>query len=117
MIEKIKKDISKYYYILIVAIMYLIIMHLLFGQVCPVRILFHANCPGCGATHAMYYTFTGQFKKAIEANWSAFFWIIFFIAFFIDRYVHKLRIKPIPYMLIVSGAITYIRYILILMKL
>ncbi len=111
MLEKIKKDVCNYYYMIIIVIAYLLIMQLVFKQVCPVKILFNINCPGCGVTHATYYIFTGNFVEAIRINWSAFFWIAFFVIFFIDRYIHKFKIKVMPNMLILVCIVTFVRYI------
>ena len=114
MIEKLKKDFINYYVIIIVLIIYCILMQVVFKSLCPIKAIFGVNCPGCGLTHASIYLFEGRFHDAIHANYSVFFWWIFFIAFAIDRYVHPLRIKPFPVIFIVACIVTILRYIIII---
>ncbi len=111
MLEKIKKDICNYYYIFIIVALYILIMQLVFGEVCLVKLLFNIDCPGCGITHSMCYIATGHFVEAINMNWTAFLWIAFAIIFVIDRYIHKFKFKVMPYLFIIVCILTMIRYI------
>ncbi len=112
MIKAIKKDLYKYWYIIIIAIIYLIVMQMIFSQICPIKILFKMECPGCGITHALYYIITGQFTKACQINWTAYIWLLFAVLFVVDRYIHKLKIKVIPNFFILVCVITILRYII-----
>lgn len=110
MVNKIKEDLRKYYIYIILIIVYFFIMQLIFKTWCPIKAIFGIDCPGCGLTHASIYLFMGKFNDAFRENFSVFFWWIFFIAFFIDRYIHPLKIKPFPYILIIACVVTITRY-------
>ena len=106
---KIKNDIITFYPILIALILYFIIMQLVFGNVCIIKVLFHIDCPGCGITHATYYLLTGQPNKAIDANYTVFFWLTLIPLFIIHRYIHSLK-RIFPAFLVFVCCITLIRY-------
>lgn len=110
--EKLKKDIYNLRFAIIPIAIYLIVMQIAFGTICPMKAFTGIPCPGCGLTHATIYLFTGQFKKSFEANPTAIFWIISVLAFFIDRYFYKLKIKVFPTVFIIVGIMTIIVYIL-----
>lgn len=110
--SKLKEDLKKYYIYIILIALYFFLMQILFKTWCPIKAIFGIDCPGCGLTHASVYLITGRIKDAIEANYSIFFWWTFFITFFIDRYIHPLKIKPFPYILIIACIVTMIRYVL-----
>ena len=108
-IIKIKNDIITFYPILIALILYFIIMQLVFGDVCIIKVLFHIDCPGCGITRASYYLLTGQLNKAIESNYTVFFWLTLIPLFIIHRYIHNLK-KVFPVFLVFVCCITLMRY-------
>lgn len=108
--EKLKEDFYKYWHIILIILLYLIFMQIFFGQVCPFRIFFHTDCPGCGLTHATIYMFKGQFMNAINTNYTVFLWWLLAILFFVDRYIKKLKILPNFFIIVCS--ITLFRYFL-----
>lgn len=110
--EKLKEDFYKYWHIILIILLYLIFMQIFFGQVCPIRIFLHTDCPCCGLTHATIYMFKGQFTNAFHANYTVFLWWILAILFFVDRYIHKFKLKIFPNLFIIVSGITIIRYIL-----
>ena len=112
MLKKIKEDIKEYYAVVIGIVLYIVLFQFLFNDVCIFKILLGIECPGCGLTHATMYLFTGRFKEAFDANWTVFLWWIFILLFFFDRYIKRIKIKPVPYILTVVGIITIIRYII-----
>jgi len=116
MIDKIKNDIYKYKLCIFFVIIYLIFMQIFFSTLCPIQALFHVNCPGCGLTHATIYMVTGHFIKAFDANYTVFLWWGLIIILFIDRYIHKFRIKVFPYFVAFVAIITLIRFIIITIK-
>ena len=109
--EKLKEDFCKYWYIILIILLYLIFMQIFFGQVCPIKIFLHIDCPGCGLTHATLYLFKGQFMNAFHANYTVFLWWILVILFFVDRYIYKFKFRIFPNLFIIVSGITIIRYI------
>lgn len=112
--DKIKKDLYNMRYAIIILLIYVIFMQIIFSTVCPIKAIFGIDCPGCGLTHATIYMLTGRVSDAINANYTVFLWWGLIILFFIDRYIHKLKIKVFPDMTIVVAMITIIRYIIII---
>lgn len=110
--EKLKDDFYKYCYVILGILLYIFFMQIFLGQVCPIRIFLHTDCPCCGLTHATIYMFKGQFMNAFKANYTVFLWWILAILLFIDRYIHKFKINIIPIFLIIVCSITILRYLL-----
>lgn len=109
--EKLKEDFCKYWHIILIILLYLIFMQIFFGQICPIRIFLHTDCPGCGLTHATIYMFTGQLDKAFQANYTVFLWWGLIALFFIDRYIYKFKINILPIFFIIVCSITILRYL------
>lgn len=111
---KIKEDISKNKFTILIItifmIIYLLFMQIVFSTWCPIKALFHIDCPGCGLTHATIYMLKGDFIKAFNANYTVFLWWGLLILAFIDRYIHKLKIKVFPNLFIFVCIITMFRY-------
>ncbi len=61
-------DIRNNYKGIIIVILYLIITHLLFGYVCPLRLLTGLPCPGCGLTRAGISMILFDFNKVFYYN-------------------------------------------------
>lgn len=110
--ERLKKDIYNFRFAIIPVIIYFLIMQIKFGTICPLKAFTGIPCPGCGLTHASIYLFIGQIKKSLEANPTAILWIIAIIAFFIDRYIKKIKVKIFPTFFTIIGVITIAVYIL-----
>ena len=110
MIDKIKKDIYNNWFIILIVIIYLLFMQIVFSTWCPIKAFFHADCPGCGLTHAIIYMFKGQFIKAFNENYTVFLWWGLIIIGFIDRYIYKLKIKVFPHLFIFVCIVTMFRY-------
>ena len=70
------------------------------------------NAHGCGLTHASIYIIKGELRKAIDANYSVFFWWGLIIIFIIDRYIHKLNNKIMPVVFSITIIVTMVRYIM-----
>lgn len=111
---KIKNDLHNFYAVIIGFIVYALILQLIFNTICPIKAIFKIDCPGCGLTHATIYLMTGQINKAIEANYTVFFWWTFIILFAIDRYIYKFKIKIVPTIFAISCIITLFRYMIII---
>ena len=105
-----KKNLYQIRFALIPIIIYLVLMQFFFGTVCPIKAFLHVDCPGCGLTHAVIYLFMGRLNDSVSANPTAILWLISIMLFIIDRYIYKLKIKPFPYLFIITGLITILWY-------
>lgn len=111
--KKLVQDLKKYWYGIIIVIIYLIVMELVFHNTCIIKALFNIDCPGCGLTRATLALLRGDIKASLHYNYACIFWWLTFILFFIDRYIKQLKIKPFPVLFIITCIITIVRYILI----
>lgn len=105
-----KQDLENLKPAIIPIIIYFIVMQILFKTVCPLKAFTGINCPGCGLTHATIYLFTGKIKESLDANPTCIFWLITIFLFIIDRYIKQLKIKPFPYLFIITAIITITWY-------
>lgn len=112
MIEKIKKDLYNCRIAIIFVILYLLFMQIMFSTWCPIKAIFHIDCPGCGLTHAVIYLFQGNVVKAFHTNYTVFLWCPLIVLLFINRYVH--RVKFIYAFFIFTCIITLVRYVYII---
>lgn len=110
MLKKIKNDLLRMKYAIIVLIIYCIFAQINFDTVCPFKAITGIPCPACGLTHATIYMFVGKWKEAINSNPTVFLWWTFIIMFIIDRYFYKLKFKVFPTVAIVVGIITLLWY-------
>ena len=108
-----KDDLKKWWLPIVVTIIYMIGAQLLTGYMCPFKILFHVDCPGCGLTRATIALFKGNIYESLQYNYTCIFWLITFVLFVVDRYFKSLKIKPFPTLFIITCLITFVRYILI----
>ena len=113
MFKKIKEDIQQNKWAIIIILAYFILMQLVFSTCCPIKAIFHIDCPGCGLTHATFYLLKGQWANAFSANYTVFFWWPLIFLFFIDRYVHTFKVKILFPFFIFVCCITLLRYALL----
>ena len=66
---------------------YYVTVHLLFGQFCPMMIIAHLPCPGCGMTRAFLLVLMGHYKEAWELQPLVYGWILFGGIFGMNRYL------------------------------
>ena len=107
----IKNDLINICFALPILLIYILVMQINFGTVCPLLAFFKFPCPACGLTRASIYLLTGNFKESFAYNPTAFLWIITIILFLFDRYVKPLKIKPFPYIFIFTSIITIVVYL------
>ena len=74
------------YAILVIGIYYLAV-HFLFGQFCPMMIVLHLPCPGCGMTRALWLVLSGRWVKAWNLQPLVFGWIGLGSWFGVRRYL------------------------------
>ncbi|MCI8598100.1 MAG: DUF2752 domain-containing protein [Lachnospiraceae bacterium] len=89
---------------------YYLTVHFLFNQFCPMMILIHMPCPGCGMTRALVLVLTGQWTQAWQLHPLIYGWIVFGIGFVIDRYVRDKKSTYLRIFLIVLLLGTLILY-------
>ena len=82
--RKIKDDCTRFWFPVLLALCYLAISSYLFQTPCPIAILFHFPCPGCGMTRACTALLQGSPATAFQYNAMIFFWIplaLYFLGF------------------------------------
>ncbi|MCQ2426666.1 MAG: DUF2752 domain-containing protein [Lachnospiraceae bacterium] len=57
-----------YWLSVLIAAAVIVLLNLLFGTVCPVRILFGLPCPGCGMTRALLSLLRLDFSTAVRLH-------------------------------------------------
>ena len=114
--SKLKQDLYQIRFAIIPILLYVVITQIVFGYICPFRIILDVECPGCGLTRATLEILKGNFIVSLHYNYTCIFWLIFIILFIIDRYIKKLPFKPFPDIFIIVVFFTILRYILIIMN-
>lgn len=112
--KKFKQDLKEFKIPIIAVSIYIIFMKIVFGSVCPIKVFFHIDCPGCGLTRATIALLKGDIAKSLHYNYTCILWLITIMLFIIDRYIKPLKIKPFPVLFIITSIVTIIRYILIM---
>lgn len=84
--EQLLADIRRFWLAGILALLYLLISNYFFRTPCPIAILFHFPCPGCGMTRACMALFRCQFLQAVHYHAMIFLWLPLIIYFAFFRY-------------------------------
>lgn len=66
--QKIKGDIKQIAAPIIAISIYILLGNLIFGKICPTRMLFGIPCPGCGTTRAFLLLVQGKIADATVSN-------------------------------------------------
>lgn len=84
--QKIKRDIKQIAIPLIAISLYIMVGNLIFGKICPARMLFGIPCPICGTTRAFWLLMQGKVGEAATINplWIPI--VVLGLIFFINRY-------------------------------
>ena len=86
-LKRLRKDLYGLRYALLGIAVYYAAVHLIFGQFCPMMIVLHLPCPGCGMTRALVMVLTGRLKEAWELQPLIYGWILLAVLFAVNRYV------------------------------
>ena len=91
---------------------YAIVLNLIFGYSCPIKIIFDINCPFCGMTRAHLAALSLDFKAAFESH-SLFFLGVPYLYILTHEELFKGKAKRfyLPTILILS-ALFIVRYII-----
>ncbi len=79
-------DIQRFWLAAVLALLYLMISNYFFRTPCPVAILLHFPCPGCGMTRAFKALFHCRFDRAVQCHAMIFLWLPLVIYYCIFRY-------------------------------
>lgn len=74
-LKKLKTDITQNKLPLCIVVLYLSFTQILFGCVCPFKIITGMDCPGCGLTRGCLCVLTGRVVEAISYNPMSFAWV------------------------------------------
>lgn len=85
-LSKIKKDLKQIAVPLIAISLYILLENIIFGKICPTRILFGIPCPGCGTTRAFWLLMQGKIAEATASNPIWIPLVVFGGIFLINRY-------------------------------
>ena len=64
--KKIKEDLYKIRFSIVPIIIYIIVMQLIFGTVCPIKAFLKVDCPGCGLTRATIALLKGDIHASLH---------------------------------------------------
>ena len=111
-LQRIKNDIRQNRLALLILVTYFLLTGLLFGQVCPLKLLCGLPCPGCGLVRGCISFLTLQFPQSFYYNPTAGLWISGILYLIIFRYLLGKPSKgALPFFVIIS-LITVIIYVL-----
>ncbi len=79
-------DIQRFWLAIALASLYLLISNYFFHTPCPIAILLHFPCPGCGMTRACRALFQCRFAEAAHYHAMIFLWLPLAIYYGIFRY-------------------------------
>lgn len=92
-IEILKRDIKDWYKGVLAAVLMLLFMHVVFGQVCPMVLFCGLPCPGCGITRSLFCFFSGHFREAFIMNPCVYPLLAYVAAVAFYRYILKKKMK------------------------
>lgn len=92
-LEILKRDIKDWYKGVLAAALMLLLLNVVFGQVCPMVLFCGLPCPGCGITRSLFCFFTGHFREAFMMNPCVYPFLAYVAAVGFYRYVIKKQMK------------------------
>lgn len=101
-LNKLVSDLKKAWIPITACILYVVIMTILVGEVCPSKLIFGIPCAGCGMVRAFILFITFRFSEALTMNPGIFIVAAAFLIFVILRYFTHVDIKWIKILLIIT---------------
>lgn len=84
--RRLREDAKHYWLSVLIAGAVIVLLNLLFGTVCPLRILFGVPCPGCGMTRAMLSLLRLDFVSAVRLHPLSPVFLLLLLLFPVFRY-------------------------------
>lgn len=109
--NRIKSDIHLLWRPVLLVAVVLIVLQVIFNEICPMKIIFGIPCPACGLTHSCIYIIMLQWKKAWLYNPTGFLWFISIFLGLVYRYILGKRSSIIMGMFILSSLASVIVYL------
>lgn len=109
--NRIKIDIKLLWRPILLVAVALIVLQVIFNEICPMKIIFGIPCPACGLTHSCIYIIMLQWKKAWLYNPTGFLWFISIFLGLVYRYILGKRSSIIMGMFILSSLASVIVYL------
>lgn len=109
--NRIKIDIKLLWRPVLLVAVVLIVLQVIFNEICPMKIIFGIPCPACGLTHSCIYIIMLQWKKAWLYNPTGFLWFISIFLGLVYRYILGKRSSIIIGMFILSSLASVIVYL------
>lgn len=110
--EKLWCDIQRCRTALILLAIYGAVTQILFGTVCPFKIVIGLDCPGCGLTRGALCVLTGQWKRAVSYNAMSFAWVMLIAWLLWERYFTEKEKVPWELPVILTSLATILVWIL-----
>lgn len=88
-LRQLEMDCKRFWLPVMIALLYLLVSEYFFHTPCPVAIIFHFPCPGCGMTRACMELLQFHFLAAFHYNAMIFLWVPLVIYFAIFRYFYQ----------------------------
>lgn len=107
----IKNDIKNYYKGILLAILCLILLKVLFGQICPGKIFCGIPCPACGMTRAFCLLLQGHLKASIQMHPLLLPFLFCCIYFIFIKYFLKKTLQNINIYIIIGLSLFILVYI------
>ena len=92
-LEILKCDIKYWYKGVLAAVLLLLFLNAVFGQVCPMVLFCGLPCPGCGISRSLLCFFTGHFREAFIMNPCVYPFLAYVAAVAFYRYILKRQMK------------------------
>ncbi|MBQ8086572.1 MAG: DUF2752 domain-containing protein [Lachnospiraceae bacterium] len=108
--HRVKTDIANNYKGIIIVIIYFIVTHILFGYVCPFRLLTGIPCPACGLTRAGISLILLDFDKVFFYNPMIIPIAVFIIYCVICRYIFDVPVRFASAIIVILSILLFILY-------